>query len=752
MCSSEALFTDREAAVRFLLGIAFVLAAATTALAQSDVCIPVTATPPTMDGVVDGDAGWQGAARVDLDCPGVAPSTYLRLCRVTTPSNALYVGLQVNTPGIVPHSLDRVVLGFVPDNVDSHAWRIHVTPFPGAISMGPSTAAAVSFWRNYASWNSGSSGSTPGGAGSPSSWLQAATIKITNVDNARWGLEMMIPIADVGGAGSDAGIYLPPTGTFKLYVNVVKAAPGSFMQYPWPSSALLGTSICTGTPLKTAWATGSLVTRVNCNVLLTWDKIGIVCPPSDTDHTLRCLSPDGGFTDCSGLDDTAFWPDQAGPPNTFYAKPRNRLPTVANVGARFKTATWGVPAPDDWTLVEYPAGVLPVLTNPTDASAPLAPGSQGYLSLDWCLTYKQSCQTHNDPFKSVLVELVTSNPENTTFSTPSVQRSMDPVELSSFSRAARIGTKGFPPPASGKDAMILSVGREVRPRPAPVRPTPAPAPARARAMARVDALAAAQVPPSLRDEELYPSPEQVAAFRFGSEVQDVLLWTCRCFRKTGATLKIDDVEPAVARDVAVPTGGFGYIAGHRGEVESFRSEFSGEGLRKLHEGLFEMDIPHGSSGLVRTRLEAEEFRRWQADIRIGYASPFGTFRDAVDGGWSETIDLEYRASSRIAFGAQFGMNEFRRGQGGSDVSIFQNSLETTISILEGDLRPYVQAGVGFYVASPGDDAFGLNFGVGARYRLSDLVGLEAGAQYHEVINSGPNARYGTLQVGVSLRF
>jgi hypothetical protein len=297
--------------------------------------------------------------------------------------------------------------------------------------------------------------------------------------------------------------------------------------------------------------------------------------------------------------------------------------------------------------------------------------------------------------------------------------------------------------------MLLSVGREIRPRPSPER-TAAIGP---RAMVRADvAPAALRLPPRLSDDALYLSAEQVAAERFSSDVPELMIWTCRCFRRTGSKLTLDDVPNHVTLEKAVPTAGFGYMAGHRGEVESWRSDFSGQGLKKIHDGLFEIEIPHGSSGLVRTFLEAEEFRRWGAGVRIGYAGPLGSFGKAVNGGWSETIDLEYRLDKRMALDAQFGMEEFRRGQGGSDVTMFQNSANVKVSFLEGDLRPYAEAGVGFYVSSPGRDAFGLNAGIGARYRISDLVGLEAGAQYHEVLNPGPNARFVTLQAGVSLRF
>jgi hypothetical protein len=728
-----------------------VLLTASAAMAQNDVCIPVTATPPTLDGTVEGDPGWEGAARIDLDCPGISPSTYVRLCRVTTPSNALYIGLMADTPGIAPNLLDRIVLGFVPDAVDTHAWRIHITPFPGAIFMGPSTAAAVSYWHNYSSWNSGSSGTTPGGLGAPSAWLQAANIKMNNFNNSRWGLEMMIPISDAAAAGADSGVYLPTAGTFRLYINMVKTAPGGFAcQYPWPSSSSLGASLNTGTPAKTSWGVASLTQRVNCNVLLTWDKIGIISPPADTDQTLRCYAPDGGFTDCSGLPDTAYWPDLAGSPNTFFAKPRNRLPTMASVGARFKTAPWGSPGPDDWTLVQYPDGLAP-LVNPTDPAATLLPGTQANLCLDWSLTYKQSCQNHDDPFKSILVELVTSDPEHTTFAAPSVQRTMDTVPLSSVSRVARVGTKGYPAPSSGIDRMVLTVGKQVLPRPSKVQPAPrsaaAPAPAAAPALA-----AAARIPARISDAELYPTPQQVGAARFSSGVTEIMTWVCRCFRKTGGSLTIDDIPSPVTFEDARVAGGFGFIAGHDGEVESWKANLTGQGLKRIHDGLFELEIPHGSSGLVTTHLEAEEFRRWGAALRIGYAGPLGTFGRAVDGGWSETVEIEHRLDSMFALDAQFGMNEFRRGQAGTDVTVFQNSADLKAYFLDGDLRPWAEAGLGFYGVSPGRDAFGLNFGLGIRYRLSDLVGLEAAWQYHEVLSPGPNPRYSTLQVGLSLRF
>src|SRR5881398_2753771 len=73
-----------------------------TATAQNEVCTPVTSTPPVIDGILAGDPGWEGSARIDLDVSGVAPVTYLRLCRTTGPNAKIYVGVRVETGSVSP--------------------------------------------------------------------------------------------------------------------------------------------------------------------------------------------------------------------------------------------------------------------------------------------------------------------------------------------------------------------------------------------------------------------------------------------------------------------------------------------------------------------------------------------------------------------------------------------------------------------------------------------------------------------------
>jgi len=562
---------------------------------------------------------------------------------------------------------------------------------------------------------------------------------------------------------ADAGLYLPPPGTnFRFYVNLVKVSDTGFVcQYPWPRLRPLSPTLNTGTPDIAFWGTGSFDQRAECSVLLTWDRIGLYTPPATSDHELLCCTPDGGFPDCSGILPGALWPDMKGPTNTFYAKPVNRMPTIAKVNAQFWVAPWGSPGPGDWTIVQYPPEANPPVTplvNPPTPALNLPSLTEGTITLDWPLTYQESCLTHSDPFRSIQVMLSTPD-VNTKFSPSTVQRSMDTVSASEFHRTAKIGTKGYQAPVSSPVQMIMTVDKEVNPSPrshavpgpagGPAGVAPRPPAMVARPDARIDPAA---VHHHLSDRDLYRDTEEVAAMRMSPDVEETLTCVCRCFRKTGKKFTIEAPGGNLVLDDTHQGGAFGYMCGHRGPVESWSSSFSGAGVRRLADGVFTMDIPHGSSGLVETQIEAEEFRRWGVDIRMGVATPHGVFGNAVNSGWTESMALEYRYTPMFAIDAEISAAEFRKGKGGSDVSIVGTSLGVKTYFLEGSVRPFVQAGLGFYVGSPGDDDFGLDIGAGVRVRLSDTLGLEASYRFREVLSSGPDPRYSTLELGVSLRF
>jgi len=188
-------------------------------------------------------------------------------------------------------------------------------------------------------------------------------------------------------------------------------------------------------------------------------------------------------------------------------------------------------------------------------------------------------------------------------------------------------------------------------------------------------------------------------------------------------------------------------------VERWTSEFSGSGLRTVAEGLFELDVPHGQKGLVRTRIEAESFHEWELRVRLGAAIPHADYADLVDAGWSELVSLEYRINPMFSVEARLGVAAFDGKDGGPDVYTVQHAVNGRFTLpLDGPFRPFLNVGPGFFANNPGDDGFGANLGLGVGYRLSDFISIEAAVDHFHVFAHGENPHFSTLQLGVGLKF
>ena len=200
------------------LAAAFIALACAGELAAQDICIPV-GPASIVDGRVLNDASWNGATRIDLDNPGINPTTYLRLRRTEAPDAALYLGLVVNTSGLAPNPSDRIVIGISPlADATAAAWRIHITPWGAGAIPGAGMPTAVSYWRNNApGWNS-TAGTDPNDVSPQNDWLKASKMRLYYYGLNRWDFEWKIPLGDTPDKMiGDAGLYLPPAGsTFKL--------------------------------------------------------------------------------------------------------------------------------------------------------------------------------------------------------------------------------------------------------------------------------------------------------------------------------------------------------------------------------------------------------------------------------------------------------------------------------------------------------------------------------------------------------
>jgi hypothetical protein len=416
--------------------VALLAAIPGVSFAQSDVCIPGLgglASAPTIDGVVDGDPGWNQAVRLNLkELSGTPREGSMQL---GTAGGFLYLSFEVEgtpSPGID----DLVVLGFSTTSSAIQDWRVHVSPFTVAgitntVYQNQDPKERL-YWRNSGNWNFNSSA---GGTADVPSQPFIGEIKVSRNGN-NWAMEMKIPISSnpADAAGSTL-LYLPssPT-TFKLYVNVLSTFDlgSTFTQDAWPQTVAMLTAGATGsggnsaanrTPAPGTWAVASTFSRTACTgVYMTWDNnLGVRHTPTGSIGYTSTTGPGpfraGGLStgailstvdDCIANlpNDNTPWPTGTVlPDNYFVAKPGNDGPPANRVYVKFYVAPWGIPGafdPGAPNAYWHPLGELfqptgaPTVHSTPEATVPTDVGGMPSLAAplstpSWQLSYKQAC-------------------------------------------------------------------------------------------------------------------------------------------------------------------------------------------------------------------------------------------------------------------------------------------------------------------------------------------------------------------------
>jgi hypothetical protein len=149
--------------------------------------------------------------------------------------------------------------------------------------------------------------------------------------------------------------------------------------------------------------------------------------------------------------------------------------------------------------------------------------------------------------------------------------------------------------------------------------------------------------------------------------------------------------------------------------------------------------PNGGAGRVAVFLDA------------GANIPQGTFGSVFNEGFSVNGGLEYIATSHFSVEGIFGYHHFP-AKIGSDLNLYQFSVNGKTYLTTGALRPFVKGGIGAYKFSPGPTKFGGNFGAGLLYNLTPRFGLEGAYNFHVVNTSGAATKFSTLQAGIRLVF
>ena len=585
---------------------------------NADVCIPAIgglAGLPKIDGLVDpvgteeGDPGWNRALRLNLNTGfGVPRTASIQMGRAGA---FLYVGVTVET-GLPPAEDDTLVLGFSTNSAPAKDWRFQIKPFELEPStIGPNDVFSdkkphsADFWRDSTMWNTPTAGKTDALTELLDGTALNGEIKCRS-DGTVWSVEMKIPthsvLADVG---LNSKVYFPSTGVFKIYLNVIKTAPGPIVtQMAWPSCAIIypnsGTEVKENTPDVDLWGNASFNDRPECTgIFLTWDKIGVKDPTASANliSTIRRFEPDTELgepafpADCDDLADDAHWSEESGEPfykglvNVFSAQPFNSTPANAQGSARFRLANWGIPGATDWATIQH-ASLLPELANPTPEGSVIAE-MFGDLKMDWQLSYKESCIYSKARHQCIHVDLDSTDPL-TRFKNKSMQRNMDFVAASTFEQEAEISGRGYRGPLKGLDhhQFLVSVFADVR-KVDRKRPEPGPVPKDRQEMAPASRLRLEEADPLLA----------------GSE--EAMVWIARGYIRTGRMLRVNGNDYEMIKFV----GGFGYVAGHEEEGAEWTHDLTGTGVEKVGDGLYSINVPPDAAVRVLTRIQATDIKR-----------------------------------------------------------------------------------------------------------------------------------------------
>ena len=712
------------------------------ATAQDEFCAP-SSVNPTIDGDIDSDFGWNNAMEIGLsDDMGASKAAAMLAGR--NASN-VYLGFKVDVPP--PGTDNTLVLAIATDATAGNDWRIHVKPFDVSTSVNNVAPHIVTYWRDSGTWNNAGAVANVAGAGT---WLKD-NMRLSS-DGIHWTLEIEIPRAANAGAANDVnGIFFDPSpGNFDFYANILTAPIGTIgvTQDPWPPGNIMvagaSTLITRNTPAKSDWGTLTFNTGAGCGggVTLAWNDIGVDDPTSSGTiiNEIRRISDaivtEANLAACQALPDNVQWPGTQGPTNTFVIRPGNTMASNAQVTSRVTIANWGIPSNTSWGPLGEPVpdvGNTGVTANPPlEITLPPGPASSAnQLTVDWNMSYKQSCLYKFQDHQCIRVELESSNP-GTRIIDRVVQRNMDFVSASTFTRDAEISAVGYgAPPAGLTEHGFMLV---------------------------VDTLRYTYT----LDQPYYygsrygvsapPEFNQIPMAWYPDGLEEALVWTTRGYRRTGNTLTIGSND----YEYVEPVGAFGVLAGHDGPVRGWEQELlGGSDLQKINgnDNVYMLEIPEDQVATVTTFIKSLPPSVFAIFLHGGINSPQGDFDTVFDPGLSLNVGLEYALNSQFSGVLTAGYHQFESTSSLlDDVNVFQLSANARYYPVQSTLRPFANGGIGVYAFDPGDTSFGFNVGAGVQYRLTSSFSLEGAFNYHRPDDGNTSGAFATIQGGIHIRF
>jgi len=145
-------------------------------------------------------------------------------------------------------------------------------------------------------------------------------------------------------------------------------------------------------------------------------------------------------------------------------------------------------------------------------------------------------------------------------------------------------------------------------------------------------------------------------------------------------------------------------------------------------------------------------KKHSVSLHLGVNYPHGKFDKDFDGKTSYALDYEYRWDKSNSLLVFLGKNTFDHPTIDLDITNLSiNAKHYFIPPAIHQISYFVNGGLGYYSADPGDDDLGLNLGGGAQYQINNDFGVEGWYNYHH-ITSDPEVKFSTLQLGVYYLF
>ncbi|MGD2091669.1 MAG: DUF6055 domain-containing protein [Candidatus Aminicenantes bacterium] len=153
-------------------------------------------------------------------------------------------------------------------------------------------------------------------------------------------------------------------------------------------------------------------------------------------------------------------------------------------------------------------------------------------------------------------------------------------------------------------------------------------------------------------------------------------------------------------------------------------------------------------------LRREEYKKWWSiGIHGGRSLPVGSFSSVYDPGWSKKLDIGYHFTPKFSLVCCFGYNHLKAGSSLVDDTYYWNlAVNLKYEFITNPIKPYINAGPGFFVPKTGPIKPGLNVGAGVNYRFTLKWTIELGINYHYVFNGFSKPKFCSAHTGLIYRF